>query len=209
MKGPAWKQEDGRGYLHFTGQESAQLHFKPVLQGRDAPPEITQGVLEQYGVPYEGYKPIFPLKQFTYEWWMRPKKPAKNPGQMTVFHSRFNPICRLDHLTDKEGQCHLYYQNDIFCGKKIRLEGAVQYQYWTHVVVTHGEGKVVLYLNGQKACETDYDPQGPGFWMNRCCLYFGRWMAGLNGGGQGFSGDLGPFRLYARARSPGGGPAVS
>ncbi len=199
VAGPEWRQEKGRGYLHFTGQEAAQLIFKPVLMGLDAPPEITQDVMDKWGVPYEGYKPIFPLKQFTYEWWMRPEKPANDPGRMTIFHSRFNPVCLLDQLLDKEGECRLSYQGDIFCGEKIRLEHSVSYAQWTHVVLTHGEGKVVLYLNGEKATETEYDPQGPGFWMNRWQLYFGRWMAGMNQAGLGFVGDLGPLRLYTKA----------
>ena len=202
VSGPEWRHEGARGYLHFTGQEAAQLTFRPVLQGLDAPPEVTQEVMAKWGVPYEGYKPIFPLKQFTYEWWMRPEKPGKDPGRMTIFQSRFNPLVSLDQLLDKEGECRLSCQNHIFCGEKIMLEHAVPYAKWTHVALTHGEGKVVLYLDGEKAAETEYDPLGPGFWMNRGGLDFGRSMAGLNQAGAGFSGDLGPFRLYARALSP-------
>ena len=202
VAGPEWRQEEGRGFLHFTGKEAAQLAFQPVLQGLDAPPEVTPEVLDKCGVTYEGYKPIFPLKQFTYEWWMRPEKPDHDPGRMTLFHSRLNPICCLDQPLAKPGEAVLSYQGDLFCGAKIRLQHAVSYAQWTHVVLTHGAGKVVLYLNGEKAAEADYDPAGPGFWMNRPILYFGRWMAGMNGGGMGFNGDLGPFRLYARALTP-------
>ncbi|MCG2661510.1 MAG: hypothetical protein L6437_14850 [Kiritimatiellae bacterium] len=192
-----WMQQDGRGYLHFNGTNaSARVNFTPVLQGLDRPPEITESVLAQYGVPFEGYKPIFPPKQFTYEWWARLEKPAKDPGLMVMFHSRLNPICGFNHLFEKDGECRLSYQGDIFCGAKIRLEQAVPYNQWLHLAITHGDGKVVLYVNGQKSAEADYDPKGPGFWMNKWRLDFGLWMGKE---GRGFCGDLGPFRLYVKA----------
>ncbi len=202
VAGPQWRQEGGRGYLHFTGQEAAQLFFQAALERRDAPPEITPQVLADWGVPYEGYKPIFPLREFTYEWWLRPEKTVENPGRMILFQSRFNPVVALERLADQPDRVRLSYQNHIFCGEKLVLECPLAYDQWSHVAITHGQGRVVVYVNGEPAAEATYDPQGPGFWSNVPRLDFGRAMAGLNKAGSGFRGDLGPFRLYARALSP-------
>jgi hypothetical protein len=198
VKRPEWKQENGRGYLHFAGQEAAQLEFKTVLQLLDHPPELTLAIREKFGVPHENYKPIFPLRQFTYEWWMRPEKPPVAFSRMSIFDSRWNPLCMLNPSTIKPEGCELSYQGDIFCGEKIRLKTNVSYGQWLHVAITHGEGKVILYVNGQKTAETDYDPKGNGFWVNRPQFHFGLFLAG-EPGKNGFYGDLGPFRLYAKA----------
>ena len=191
--GAEWRTEDGRNFLHFAGQGWGHIDFKPPLHGLAKPDSITQEMMNKWGFPHEGS--IFPLKEFTYEWWMRPEAPAQ-PAWMYVFLSRWNPICRL-HVDPKTAS--LFYQGDIFCGEKIRLERPVAFGKWTHVVITHGKGKVILYLDGQPAAEANYDPAGPGFWQNRNCLDF---FAAGKGGGSAFRGDMGPFRLYTTALAP-------
>jgi hypothetical protein len=188
----AWKDEDGRHFLWLDGKGSGRMELKTPLQGRSRPGSITDDMMKKWGFPHEGYNPIFPLKAFTLEWWMRPEAPATDTW-MPIFNSRWNPVCRLH--AGKAG-ASLYYQWDIFCGEKVRIEKPVVYGKWTHVAVTHGSGNVILYLNGEPVAEVTYDPNGAGFWLNRNWLTF--FMQDGKGGGAGFQGGIGPFRLYAK-----------
>ena len=179
-------QEADRSFLRFDGTDDyAQLPIKPVLEPRDAPPEDRT------------YKPVFRLETFTYEWWMRLRK---SPGRMTVFHYRFNPLVHVDPLPGKPGQCRLVYQNHVYKGVKIELKATVPYDQWLHVAATHGNGHVVLYVNGKEAARATYDPSasGFGFAAYKWQYNFGAWY---NGSGSFLAGDLGPFRLVPRALS--------
>ncbi len=190
LKGPAWMQEEGRGFLRFDGKDdSARLPLKSVLEPRD-PPAGTTG--------NEIYKPIFRLDAFTYECWVRPMKPATpTVDLMVVFHYRTNPILGFDQLMAKPGECRFTYQNDVFRAEKHRFTQTVPYDKWLHVVATHGNGTVTCYLNGEKIGESTYvtkDYPGFGFFEYTWQYEFGTWY----GGGRWYTGDLGPLRLYPR-----------
>ncbi|MHB9025994.1 MAG: LamG domain-containing protein [Armatimonadota bacterium] len=185
LKGTTWAQEDGRGFLRFDGvKDVGTIKFTSVLEPREAP------------AGGEGYRPLFALKQFSYEFWVRPRTPATNrTDQMVVFHSRFNPQVYFDQLAAKPGECRFVYQNNVYQGPEIVLRKPVPYDKWLHVVAAHGNGKVTLYLNGVKAEEASYDPKAHGF-IN------GEWWYSLGGwfyGGRNLTGDLGPFRLHTKA----------
>ncbi len=188
LKGPTWVTEEGHGFLRFDGQDDyAYLPLKSVLEPRDPPPGTTGS---------EIYKPLFRLDTFTYEIWARPR-PAE--GRMVLLnYLRCSPYAFFDPVPGEPEECRFVYQNNIFHGQKISLEKIVPYDEWLHVVATHGDGKVILYLNGEKAGEVTYDPEGPGFAF---FAYTWRYDIGsfLGGKGNNFAGDLGPFRLYTRA----------
>ncbi len=194
LKQVTWKDEDDRHFLWLDGNGSGRMELKTALQGGPRPPSVTDEMMKEWGFPHEGYNPIFPLKAFTMEWWMRPEAPA-TATWMHIFNSRWNPVCRL-HVNPTTAS--LYYQWDIFCGEKIRISKPVVYGKWTHVAVTHGDGKVILYLNGEAAEEVPYDPNGAGFWLNRNWFTF--FMQ--DGATAGFQGGMGPFRLYTKSLTP-------
>jgi hypothetical protein len=187
---PEWRQENGRGFLHFDGvDDCGNIVLKPVLEPRDAP-EGTTGS--------EIYKPIFRLDRFSYEYWVRPQKPATN-GWGQIMDFRFNPQVYVDPNSGKAGECKLIYQNDVWRGEKIRFEAPLPYDKWTHIVAAHGDGKVAFYVNGEPAGEKTYDPKTPGFafFAYAWKLNFGSFLCGV--GGRFFTGDLGPIRLYTKA----------
>ncbi|MHB9024721.1 MAG: LamG-like jellyroll fold domain-containing protein [Armatimonadota bacterium] len=194
LNGPEWKQEDGRGFLHFDGvDDSGTLPLKPILEPRDPPPGTTG---------YESYKPVFRLDSFSYEYWARPRKPAKDSGMMVVFHYRLNPIFGFDQLFARPGECRLFVQNHLFREQtKIRLEKTVPYDQWAYVVATFADGKAVLYVNGEKSGEATYDPKGPGFhFFAYTWRYdFSSWVGTPI---RRYRGDLGPLRLYTKALTP-------
>ncbi|OPZ87258.1 MAG: hypothetical protein BWY76_00550 [bacterium ADurb.Bin429] len=191
LNGPTWMREEGRGFLRFDGtDDTASLPLKSILEPRDPPPGTTGA---------EIYKPVFRLDAFTYECWARPRLPARPAvGTMMLFHYRFNPQISFDQLTAKPGECRFTYQNDRFRGEQIRFQQTVPYDQWLHVVATHGDGKVTLYLNGEKAEEAAYDPKAsPGFAF---FAYHWRYDVGsFLGSNRWYTGDLGPLRLYTRA----------
>jgi len=190
LDGPTWVREDGRGFLRFDGVDDiAWVLLKPALHPLDAP----RGT-----VGNDTYKPIFRLKQFTYECWVRPQQPPKGASYMTIFHYRSNPLVQCDQLTKTAGECRLVYQNDLFRSTKIRFEQAVPYGKWLHLVATHGNGKVVLYLNGKAVGKSDYDTAAPGF---QFFAYHWRYNVGgfLGRKTRLWCGDMGPFRLHTKA----------
>ena len=189
LQGPTWVTEDGHGFLRFDGKDDyAFIPLKSALEPRD-PPEGTTGP--------EIYKAVFRLGTFTYEFWVRPHPAA---GRMVVLnYLRQSPFAYFNSIPGNETECLFGYQNNIFHGQKISFEKTVPYDKWLHVVATHGDGTVVLYLNGEKAGEVEYDPKAPGFAF---FAYTWRYEIGSYlGAGSSFflSGDLGPFRLYTRA----------
>jgi len=191
LYGPEWKQEDGRGFLHFNGKDNyANIPLKPVLEPRD-PPTGTTGP--------EIYKPIFRLDTFSYEYWVRPQKPPTNTGWMMVMDYRANPRVYFDQLYTKPGECRLVYQNNVFQGEQITLTQSVPYDQWSHVVATHGNGKVMLYVNGKLIGEKTYvmPSKGFAFFAYSWRLSFGSFLSGV--GKCWYTGDLGPYRLYTKA----------
>ena len=186
-----WAQEkDGRGFLSFNGSNSmGRLPLKAVLEPSDSPPG-TKG--------NDTHKAIFPLKQFTYEFWARPHLPArKEEGRGMVFHYRDNPRACFEEFNAKSNTCLFVWQNNLFQGKKISLSKSVPLDQWLHFVISHGDGKVTLYVNGEKSGEEDYDDSGPGFnffayqweFFFGCYLHEAYW----------YTGDMGAFRLYPKA----------
>ena len=189
-----WAEEAGKGFLTFNGIDSgARIPLQAVLEPRDPPPGTTGT---------EIYKPIFALDAFTYEFWVRPRPPAnKNNGWMTVLHYRFNPWAYFDEVAVKPGECRFVWQNNIFQGKEIKLTQNVPYGQWSHFAITHGGGKVTLYVNGQKANETDYDVKAPGFAFFHYKREFD--VGSFLGIDRRLTGDLGPLRLYPKALTAG------
>lgn len=188
LQGPTWVTEDGRGFLRFDGKDDyAFIPLKSSLEPRD-PPEGTTGP--------EIYKAVFRLDTFTYEIWVRPHPATER--MVVLNYLRCSPYAYFDPVAGKPGECRFVYQNNIFHGQAISLEKIVPYDQWLHVVATHGDGKVILYLNGEKAGEVAYDPKAPGFAF---FTYTWRYDIGnfLMGKGNYLSGDLGPLRLYTRA----------
>ncbi|MHB9134369.1 MAG: LamG-like jellyroll fold domain-containing protein [Armatimonadota bacterium] len=192
LTGPTYVTEEGRSFLRFDGlKNTATLPLKSSLEPRDLPADVP-------AIGGESYKPIFRLNTYTYECWVRPQPPAtKDIGRMVVFHFRFNPVLCFDELTAKPGECRLSYQNNIYGGAKVLLQKTVPYGKWLHVVATHGDGVVTLYVNGEKAGEAPYDNAKPyfAFFAYKWEYHFGSFLANHSW----YTGDLGPFRLTPRA----------
>jgi hypothetical protein len=190
--GPKWVQEEGRGFLRLDGVgDYGTIPLKPRLEPLD------------YQAPQALFKCLFPLKAFTYEFWARPNAPVDKSGTMTLFHYRFNPIVRFDQFK-ADGTCRLYFQNDRrrpedtwTASGQARIETRVPVGQWLHVVATHADGTMVLYVNGKPAGRVAYDPRTPGFeffeyqWHYRVGCWYGQ--------SQYFHGDIGPIRLYSKA----------
>jgi hypothetical protein len=145
----------------------------------------------------EIYKPIFALDRFTYEFLARPRMPvAKDQDMMMAVHYRNNPMAYFDQLHTKPGECRFVWQNNIFQGKEIKLSKNVPYDQWSHFAVTHGDGKVTLYVNGRKEGEEDYDVNAAGFTF---FAYNREYFAGsFLGKLRWLTGDLGLLRLYPK-----------
>jgi len=193
---PRWAQEQGRGFLRFDGvDDRGTIPLKPTLMPLD------------YKTPMGSIKTLFPLKAFTYEIWARPQVPVGGPNaRVTLFHFRFNPIVQFDTFRTSDGTCRLSYQNDRRrpsdrwkAGEQLRIHARVPYGRWLHIVATHGDGEVVLYVNGKSVGRATYDQNGPGF---EFFAYTAQYNVGCwYGKNQFYHGDMGPFRLYTRALS--------
>ncbi|MEI6168263.1 MAG: LamG domain-containing protein [bacterium] len=186
-----WEQEkDDRRFISFNGSNSmGRLPLKAVLEPSDSPPGTTGN---------DTYKPIFPLKRFAYEFWARPHLPArKEEGRGMVFHYRDNPRACFEAFNAKSNTCLFVWQNNLFHGNKISLSLSVPLDQWLHFVITHGDGKVILYVNGKKSGEAEYDASGPGFnfFAYQWEFFFGCYLREA----YWYTGDLGPFRLYSKA----------
>lgn len=185
LHGPTWKEEKGRGFLTFNGtSDYALIPLKSVLEPRDGPPGSE-------------YKPIFPLKEFTYELWARPQLPAQPGASMMLFEFRMNPRLMLKCVPGKTDALKLEYANEQYRAEKLLFETEVPVNEWLHLVATHGAGKVVLYVNGKAVGEQTYNPDGPGF-----RFFEARWQYMLGAHyweAYWYKGDLGPIRLYAKA----------
>jgi hypothetical protein len=188
LHGPTWMQEQGRGFLRFNGtSDYALIPLQPSLEPRDGPPGSE-------------YKPIFPLKEFTYELWARPQLPAQPGAWMMLFEYRMNPRFLLKPVPGKADVLTLEYENDQYRADKVGFETEVPVDQWVHLVATHGGGKVVLYVNGQAVGEKPYDPNGPGFGFFE---YNWRYQIGTHYfSGMWYKGDLGPLRLYTKVLTP-------
>ena len=185
LKGPVWTQEKGRGFLRFNGAgNNGIIPLKTPLEPLDGPPGSE-------------YKPIFPLKEFSYELWARPEEPPATTSVMWLLHRGDNPSVQFTQLHEKPGVCTLRFQNDQYRADEVRLETEVPYGQWLHLVATHGAGKVVLYVNGKQVGEQTYNPEGPGF-----AFFAYRWEYQVgtdNPRNTWYKGDLGPVRLYTKA----------
>ena len=181
---PAWKQENGRGFLQLDGIDDGGFIFlRPTI--------------EPLG---QGHDRQFPLKAFSYEVWFRPLTPTpeNKARQMMIFHYRFNPIMRLEAF--KKDSCQLYYQNDQFKAEQIRFKESIRLNRWHHVVATHGtDGKVAFYVDGKLAGEASHKAGGLYLFFAYTWKYsVGRWWFDKS---RQFHGDLGPFRLHTKALS--------
>ena len=185
LTGPTWRQEKGRSFVRFNGtSDHASIPLKSTLEPRDGPPGSE-------------YKPIFALKAFTYELWARPELPAQPGAPMMLFEYRMNPRFALKPAPGKADAFTLEYENDQYRADKVAFETEVPVGKWLHLVATHGDGKVALYVNGAKVGEKTYNPNGPGFGFFE---YTWRYQLGAHyAQGWWYKGDVGPIRLYTKA----------
>ena len=116
---------------------------------------------------------------------------------MTVFHFRHDPRLWLDRGGVQPGELRMVYLNHAYRDAEIQLEHKVACGEWVHVAVTHGDGEVVLYVNGKQAGEATYnkDAMGFEFFAYTWQYHLGCWY----GEKDHLTGDLGPFRLHTRA----------
>ena len=140
---------------------------------------------------------MFPLDEFTYEFRGRPQPPAaEGQRQMYLFHMRRNQRIYFDKLDAASGECLLVFQNNVLNDPRIRLQKNVPCDQWHHVAATHGAGSVILYVDGVRVDEVQYDQDALGLefeaytWEYHVGGWYGREMF--------FRGDLGPFRLHTR-----------
>ncbi|MBT3379609.1 MAG: LamG domain-containing protein [Lentisphaerae bacterium] len=194
---PQWLQENGRGFLRFDGEEDgATIPLKPRLLPLD------------YKAPVGQIKTLFPLESFSYEFWARPQL-SPTGATMSLLNFRWNARLEFRRFNATDGTCLLYYQNDRRLPEdrwhgtgEVRIEKRVPCNTWLHIVTTHKDGKVVLYIDGEPTGEAEYDPETPGFefFMVGTKYHIG-WAYG---GGRRYRGDIGPIRLHAAALSPSG-----
>jgi len=192
--GPEWIQEGGRGFLRFDGKDdTAVIPLKPRLQALDCK------------VPMGRIKTLFPLKAFTYEFWARPQM-LPGGSTMSLMNFRWNGNLEFRSFNPKDQTCLLYYQNDRRKSDDrwkatghVRIQKRVPYGKWLHIVATHADGKVVVYVNGKVLGTADYDTSTPGFefFMVGAKYHIG-WAYG---GGRHYRGDIGPIRLHTKALS--------
>ena len=190
LDGPEWVEEDGRGFLRFDGvDDTATLPIKPVLHPLRGAPEDPNQLT------------IFPLQTFTYEVWARPETLPEGVGRMEVLSFRRFPRLTLDGGAP-EGNLRLVYLNQTYRPavadrEEIKLIDEVPIGEWTHVVATHGDGMVRLYLNGELAQEMAYGADAPGF---EFFAYTLEYHVGHHfGKGSWYAGDIGPIRLHTSA----------
>ena len=192
--GPQWLRENGRGFLRFDGtDDAATIPLKPRLQPLDCK------------VPMGQIKTLFPLKAFSYEFWARPQVPAGGPNaHAALMNFRWNVMLEFRRFTENDRTCLLYYQNDRRLPDDrwqvtghVRVQERVPYGQWLHIVATHADGELILYVNGEVLKRVEYDTGTPGFefFMVGPTYHIG-WAYG---GGRHFRGDVGPMRLYAKA----------
>jgi len=184
LAGPTWQKEKGRGFLRFDGvDDGATIRLAPALY----PLDVKVGTSLR--------KALFPLKAFSYEFWVRPDRPVGTTSRMTILNYRWNPKVYLDQLTGET--CRLVFQNNLANGPELSINAEVAFKQWHHVVATHGNGRVVLYVDGKKSGEAAYDPKAEGFdfFAYRLEYHVGCYY----GKSERFCGDLGPLRLYTRA----------
>ena len=193
---PLWMHENGRGFLRLDGtDDGATIPLKPRLQALDCK------------VPMGQIKTLFPLEAFAYEFWVRPQVPAEGPGARgSLLNFRWNANLDFSQFNEADETCLLYYQNDRrnpndrwHATGHVRIERRVPYGQWLHIMTTHADGQVVLYVGGEPAGQANYDTRTPGFefFMFEPAYHIG-WTYG---GGRHYRGDIGPIRLYARALS--------
>jgi len=191
---PRWLQEDGRGFLRLDGEDDgATIPLKPRLQALDCK------------VPMGQIKTLFPLEKFTYEFWARPQIPAGGVNASSaLLNYRWSLNLTFSQFNEADKTCRLYYQNDRrtptdrwHATGEVRIESRVPYGDWLHIVTTHADGRVELFVNGESAGQVTYDTSTPGF---EFFMYGPAFHIGWNyGGGRHFRGDIGPIRLYAKA----------
>ena len=192
--GPEWLEEGGRGFLRFDGTDDAgTIPLKPRLQPVDCK------------VPMGQIKTLFPLDAFSYEFWARPEIPAGGPNaHAALMNFRWNVMLEFRRFDEKDRTCLLYYQNDRRLPDdrwqvtgKVRVQERVPYGTWLHIVATHADGEMVLYVNGEVLKRVEYDTGTPGFefFMVGPAYHIG-WAYG---GGRHYRGDLGAVRLYTKA----------
>ena len=131
----------------------------------------------------------------------------ENPNsRVTLFHFRWNPKLFLDAFKPEEGTCRLTWHNDRRgpedrwkVKEKVKIETRVPIGQWIHIAATHGDGRVMLYINGEPVGQASYEPSTPGFeffaytWQYHVGCWYGQKMH--------YRGDIGPIRLYTDALS--------
>jgi len=185
LDGPEWREEDGRGFLHFDGvDDTATLPIKPILAPLRGMPDDIQQLT------------VFPLQAFTYEVWVRPEAVPEGVGRMEVLSFRHFPRLWLD-AGAPEGELRLVYLNQVYRAEEIKFIETIPIGEWTHVVATHGDGVARLYLNGELKQETAYSTEAMGFefFAYTWEYHVGHHFAKSNW----YAGDIGPIRLYTSA----------
>jgi len=183
LDGPTWMQEQGRGFLRFDGKDDlGRIPVKEPL----AP------------LKFRANDTWFPLKAFSYELWARVRDDGeKKLTLQSLFHHRRNPYMRVRW---RKGKWILLYTNNRHQGEQISMQADIQANQWLHIVVTHGNGKVILYVNGKPAGEATYGDKSRGFTF---ACYTKQYHVGcFYSGHPWFRGDIGPFRLHTKALSP-------
>jgi len=182
---PEWKQEGRRGFLRFDGiDDGGDITLRPILFPVENRARGVRG------------KTLFQLDAFTYELWIRPR-PQKHHN-MAVFDFRWSPRMFAYAFKPEKNAFMLAYQIERYKGEKFNFRVPAPLSQWVHVVATHGDGKIALYVNGKLAKQGDYDPKGlPWSFF----AYRPNYQLGQHYGQNRYRGDFGPLRLYPRALS--------
>ena len=123
-----------------------------------------------------------------------------------MLNYRWNVNLVFSQFNEADKTCRLFYQNDRrnpndrwHATGHVRIERRVPYGRWLHIVTTHANGRVVLYVDGEPVGRATYDMGTPGF---EFFMYGPAYHIGWTyGGGRHYRGDVGPIRLYAKALS--------
>lgn len=188
-----WTQESGRGFLSFNGSNgTASIGVGESLTPRDSPPN---NLLEQY-------KSLFRLDRFTYEFWVRPRLAVKPNWRMMVLAYLRGPFGYIEPAPGKPGECQFSWETAVFKNmglEKLTVKQNIPYDQWSHVAISHGDGRVTLYVNGKAVDEAKYDPKTAGFYFFAYSNGQQYYVGCFYGDSNCFHGDLGPLRLYAKA----------
>jgi len=196
FNGTRWAREEGRGFLRLDGvDDRCTIPIKPVLSPK------------QVKTPVGHLWCLFPFDAFTYEMWFRPQEPMnKRATSMSLWHFRWGFVVSLRNYDPKTRTWKLAFNNNrrqpqdhYSPTEKVGLTHRVPAGQWTHMVATHDDTHVTLYVNGKEIARKAFNQKSFGFEFT--CYQNQYHVGSYYAQQQYYRGDIGPIRLYTKSLS--------